>query len=205
MDGLVLLGHLPVSSVPLVMFDPQYRSVLDRQAYGNEGDARGRKRAELPQMETECIKAFIAEIVRVLVPGGHLMLWVDKYILCSGVTALTAGTPLHAVDMVTWDKLRMGMGYRTRRRCEHLVIFQLPPLRAKGVWQVHDIADVWPERSQTGVGRHTHAKPLRLQQRLIEAVTSPGELVVDPAAGGFSVMTAARAAGREFLGCDILG
>jgi site-specific DNA-methyltransferase (adenine-specific) len=38
---------------------------------------------------------------------------------------------------------------------------------------------------------------------LIGAVTLPGDLVVDPAAGGFGVLQAARSLGREFVGCDI--
>ena len=35
------------------------------------------------------------------------------------------------------------------------------------------------------------------------AVTKPGDLVVDPAAGGFVVLCAPMALGRVFLGCDI--
>jgi DNA modification methylase len=38
---------------------------------------------------------------------------------------------------------------------------------------------------------------------LIGAVTKPGDLVVDPAAGGFIVLRAPMAVGRVFIGCDI--
>src|SRR3990167_4361712 len=76
MDGLKFLKLLPKESIPLVFFDPQYRSVMDKQKYGNEGKNRGRERAELPQMSDALIKKFIAEIERVLIPSGHLMLWV---------------------------------------------------------------------------------------------------------------------------------
>jgi DNA modification methylase len=38
---------------------------------------------------------------------------------------------------------------------------------------------------------------------LIEAVTAPGDLIVDPCAGSFVVMHAALELGREFVGCDI--
>ena len=50
---------------------------------------------------------------------------------------------------------------------------------------------------------NVHPKPVQLQARLIEAVTSPGDVVLDPAAGSYSVMTAAHQVGRRFLGCDI--
>ena len=133
MDGLVLLKKLEDNSIPLVFFDPQYRSILDKQNYGNEGVGRGKERAELPQMDNATIKDFLKEIERVLIPSGHLMLWVDKYIVCNGVHLLTSGTGLQLVDMITWNKERMGMGYRTRRYSEYLVVFQKLPVRAKGV------------------------------------------------------------------------
>ncbi len=204
MDGLKLLKKLPDNSVPLVFFDPQYRSVLDRQAYGNEGK-RHKKRAELPQMTNELIHQFIAEIERSLMPSGHLMLWVDKFIVVSGVQALLEGSGLQLVDMITWNKDRMGMGYRTRRFSEYLVILQKLPVRAKGVWMLHNIPDVWTERIQNGDRNHTHAKPVELQKQLIQAVTNPGDVVVDPASGGFSVMKSAMDVDRHFVGCDILG
>jgi DNA modification methylase len=50
---------------------------------------------------------------------------------------------------------------------------------------------------------HPHIKPIGLITRLIGAVTAPGELVIDPAAGSFAVMHAAHELGREFVGCDI--
>jgi site-specific DNA-methyltransferase (adenine-specific) len=204
MDGLKLLTAIPVASVPLVFFDPQYRSVLDKQQYGNEGE-RQKSRAELPQMDDSTIKRFVYQIERVLMPSGHLMLWVDKFIVCRGIHFLLEGSALQLVDMITWNKGRMGMGYRTRRYSEHLVVLQKIPVRAKGVWRVHNIPDVWDEKIENGDRNHTHSKPVGLQERLIEAVTNAGDIVVDPAAGGYSVLKAAHSTERRFLGCDLLG
>lgn len=204
MDGLMLLKKLPDNSIPLVFFDPQYRSVLDKQSYGNEGE-RQKDRSKLPQMENKTIHQFIAEIERILLPSGHLMLWVDKYILCNGVHHLLEKANLSLVDMITWNKDRMGMGYRTRRFGEHLMIFQKLPVRAKGVWRIHDIPDVWTEKVENGDKNHAHAKPIGLQRRLIKAVTNTGDFIVDPAAGGYSVLKSALAEERHFIGCDILG
>lgn len=201
MDGLVLLSSIPDKSVPLVFFDPQYRTVLDKLSYGNEG-SRQQKRAVLPQMDSETIETFFLAINRVLMPMGHLMMWVDKYMLVSGFFAAMAGdADLKPVDMITWNKMRMGMGYRTRRCSEYLMIFQKPPIRAKGVWQVHNIPDDWPERADK---THTHGKPIGLLGKLIQATTNPGDVVVDPAAGGYNVMRAAMTAGRRFYGCDLV-
>ena len=168
--------------------------------YGNEGVNRGRKRAQLPQMSEETITHFISGIANALIPSGHLFLWVDKFHLCTGVNDWFIEYGLEIVDLVTWNKRRMGMGYRTRRQAEYLVIVQKSPKRAKDVWQRHNIPDVWNEKTEYS---HTHAKPINLQAALIEAVTNPLDVVLDPAAGGYSVLTAASMIGRQFLGCDI--
>lgn len=203
MDGFKMLKMLADNTIPLVFFDPQYRSVLDKQKYGNEGKGRGKERSDLPQMDNRMIKDFVKEIERVLTPSGHLMMWVDKYIVCNGINLFLEGRGLQLVDMITWNKQRMGMGYRSRRCSEHLMIFQKKPIRAKGVWRVHDILDVWTEKIEDK--NHTHAKPIELQKKLINAVTIVGDVVVDPSAGGFSVMRSANEMDRNFLGCDLLG
>ncbi|MGE5653892.1 MAG: DNA methyltransferase [Bacillota bacterium] len=198
-DGKDLLFAINDSSVSCVFFDPQYRGVLDKLAYGNEGVSRGAQRSMLPQMSEETIGEFIQEIGRVLIPSGHLFLWVDKFHLCQGVSDWLP-VDLKIVDMIVWNKQRMGMGYRTRRKCEYLIVIQKLPTRAKGVWAVHDIPDVWEEKV---AGGHTHSKPIGLQARLIEAVTNPGDVVLDPAAGSYSVFEACKKTGREFLGGDL--
>jgi site-specific DNA-methyltransferase (adenine-specific) len=196
MDGLELLERIPSGSISLAFFDPQYRTVLDKLAYGNEGN-RQSKRVALPQMPAETIAAFQHQIARVLMPMGHMMLWLDKYMI---VERTWTGEGFQPVDLITWAKGKIGMGYRTRRCSEHLLVLQKPPVRAKGVWQVHDIPDVWTERTDK---THVHAKPTGLMERLIRAVTNEGDVVLDPAAGGYNVMRAAHKAGRRFLGCDL--
>ena len=198
-DGMALLAALVPASYPLCIFDPQYRGVLDRQNYGNEG-SRQQERATLRQMAEDEIAAFIRLIDRALMASGHLLLWVDKFHLCTGIAPWLDDTELSIVDLITWNKRRIGMGYRTRRTSEHCVVLQKAPLRAKGIWKSHDIPDVWDEKLQV---KFTHAKPLNLQARLIEALTHPGDVVVDPAAGSYSVLAACERTGRRFLGCDV--
>lgn len=199
-DGLCLLRAIDSNTVPVVFLDPQYRGVLDWLSLGNEG-ARESERVDLPQMSDGTIAEFIMETGRVLVPSGHLFLWVDKFHLCNNFSVWLDGSGLRIVDMITWDKGKNGMGYRTRRRSEYLVVAQKEPAKVKGVWQVHDIPDVWPEKVIRK--RHPHMKPIGLMVHLIEAVTGKGDLVVDPAAGSFVVFEACMQTGRVFLGCDI--
>ncbi|MCY3945154.1 MAG: site-specific DNA-methyltransferase [Anaerolineaceae bacterium] len=203
MDGLDFLSRLPKGEIPVAFLDPQYRDLLDKMSYGNEGKTRGRARSNLQQMDANTITKFIRAINIVLAESGHLFLWMDKFQLCTGFRDWLTGTRLDVVDMITWDKGRMGMGYRTRRQSEYLIVLQKQPRRAKGVWKIHNIRDVWPERVERGI--HVHRKPVDLQARLIEAVSNPGDIVIDPAAGSFSVLEACQQQGRKFLGCDIEG
>jgi site-specific DNA-methyltransferase (adenine-specific) len=171
-------------------------------SYGNEG-ARQKGRVALAQMHEATIAGFVAEISRTLCPGGHFMLWTDKFHLCQGVGGWLGGTGLSVVDLIVWDKTRIGMGYRSRRRSESLTALQKAPLRAKGVWRDRAIPDVWAETAGAG---HPHRKPVGPQRPLIEATTSPDDLVLDPAAGGFSIILDAVegcAAPRVFLGTNL--
>ncbi|MBC7543193.1 MAG: site-specific DNA-methyltransferase [Candidatus Sericytochromatia bacterium] len=201
-DAEALLALIPATSLATAFFDPQYRGVLDKLVYGNEGE-RQRERALLPQMDEAQIGRIMHEIGRVLRPSGHLFLWLDKFHLCEGIGTWVTTSGLETVDLITWDKGRIGMGYRTRRRAEYLLVLQKPPKRAKGVWTRHNIPDVWEEKAQRG-GTHTHGKPYGLVASLIESTVPVGEFVLDPAAGSFVVREAALAQGRHFLGGDLV-
>ncbi|CDK99962.1 Modification methylase HhaII [Magnetospirillum gryphiswaldense MSR-1 v2] len=109
MNGLHMLASLKSEVVATAFFDPQYRGVLDKLGYGNEG-ARQQGRAALAQMDVDTISRFIEQISRVLRPSGHLFLWIDKFHLCEGVQPWLAGTDLEIVDLITWNKGKFGMG-----------------------------------------------------------------------------------------------
>lgn len=200
-DGLVLISDIKDSCISAAFFDPQYRGILDKLKYGNEGKLRGKSRSSLPQMDETIIIRFINGINRVLKDSGHLFLWVDKFHLCQGVLDWFHDTNLHLVDMIVWDKGKIGMGYRTRRKSEYLIIFQKSPVKAKSCWVDHTIPDVWEEKTEK---IHPHSKPIELQKRLIAATTSEGDVILDPAAGGFSVLTACKETGRNFIGSDLV-
>lgn len=200
-DGLILMQDILDCSVKAAIFDPQYRGVLDKLHYGNEGVSRGKLRSSLPQMNDDTISAFILEINRVLKTSGHLFLWIDKFHLCMGVHQWLHDTDLNIVDLITWDKGKIGMGYRTRRKSEYVLVLQKAPVKAKSCWLDHSIPDVWQEVVHKV---HPHSKPLELQKRLIAATTHEGDYVLDPAAGGFTVLDVCRLLNRNFIGTDIL-
>lgn len=200
-DGLKLLKDIKSDCIKLAFFDPQYRGILDKLQYGNEGISRGKARHDLPQMPEEVIINFISELNRVISKSGHLFLWVDKFHLCQGVLDWFENTELNLVNMLVWDKDRIGMGYRSRRKSEYLIILQKSPVRVKGIWKDHSIPDVWTEKTEKV---HPHSKPIELQKRLIEAVTDKSDFVLDPASGGYSVLEACKLSERNFIGGDLI-
>ena len=200
-EGKELLSQIKEESIKAVFFDPQYRGILDKLSYGNEGKQRGKARIDLEQMDFDTIQAFFKAIHKVLAPSGYLFLWVDKFHLVEGVKDWFKDLPdMQCVDMITWNKKKMGMGYRTRRKGEYLVVIQKKPILAKATWTIHNIPDVWEEEV---VKTHAHSKPVILQEQLILAVTEKGDYVCDPASGGYSVFEACRNTGRNFIGGDI--
>ncbi len=202
-DGLKFVRQLKDNTIPAAFLDPQYRGVYEMMEYGNASTSRNWRRVEKPQMTKDVIRKFITELSRVLIPSGHLFLWVDKFHLCTDYQTWLDNTCLHVVDMITWNKKKIGLGYRTRHTSEFLIVLQKEPKRAKGVWMLRDIPDVWDEKVKSSARGYQHVKPIGLQARLIEAVTEPGEIVLDPTAGSYSVMQACQDTGRQFLGCDV--
>jgi site-specific DNA-methyltransferase (adenine-specific) len=199
-DARELLQSLEEHCTRLGFFDPQRRDNLDKLKYGNEG-ARQQERYLLPQMSSDYIEQCCREMARVLTPSGYLMLWQNAFGVCEGWHQRLADV-LKCVDLVAWDNQRLGMGYRARRRGDYLVVLQKLPLKGRATWRTTPtIPDRWIEKIDRKL--HPHIKPIGLISALIETITEPSELVVDPAAGSFVVMHAARQLGREFIGCDI--
>lgn len=203
MNGWALLRALDERIARLVIFDPQYRAVLDELKLGNEG-ARQKRRFDLPQMTDHDIQLFIEQIERVLKPSGYLALWVDKYLIGSGhhLRYLEFTTQLRTVDLLCWETQRFGMGHRFRAGTEYLLILQKEPKAAKGTWHNNSLRDWCSEKADRD--SHPHSKPPQLTQDLIQATTRKGDLVVDPCAGSYVTLAACRITGREFVGCDLI-
>jgi site-specific DNA-methyltransferase (adenine-specific) len=200
-DALELLKALPDACTPLVFLDPQYRGIMDKMAYGNEG-ARQSARAALPQMADKYIDACCREIARLLRPSGYLMLWADTFNVCEG-NHLRIKDVLPPVDLIDWINGQFGMGPRSRRCGSYLVVLQKAPIVAKATWPDRGTRDRWFEKIIKPRSGYPHRKPPGLIKHLIECLTNPGDLIVDPAAGSFVVMHAAHELGRDFVGCDL--
>ena len=105
-------------------------------------------------MSDSCIEQCCRDIARVLRPRGYLFLWADAFRLCRGDHRHVADV-LPCVDLITWDNGRFGMGCRSRRCGDYLLILQKPPLHAKATWRDHGIRDRWVEKVDTRIYPHS--------------------------------------------------
>jgi site-specific DNA-methyltransferase (adenine-specific) len=207
-DGLALLSYLESNSVNLSIFDPQYRKGLDKLKFGNEGKSRMVKRSALAQMSDELIVRFLLEIGRVLTPSSYLFLWVDKFTVAEGIhldwmrSDKYFSDTFSLVDKIVWYKESFGMGSRSRRTNEELLIYQKLPKTTKN-WKNKSIRDTWVEKIDNPRLGHPHKKPMLLTKTLIESVTNIGDVILDPCAGSFLSLDACVATDRVFIGGDI--
>lgn len=121
--------------------------------------------------------------------------------------------------LIVWPKETGGLGYLIRNTCEYVVILRKIGIpitysskherTSKRVLYSNKFdwsgEQVWHEKIRNRkMLSHPHTKPLLLQARLIEATTEKDDLVVDAAAGSFSVLKSCELTGRNFLGCDLI-
>lgn len=198
-DSLEFIKKIDNEKITVSFFDPQYRGVLDKLNYGSS--KRMKKRQELPQMTEEYIIKCIKEQYRVLKPSGYLFLWIDKFHLLNSIANWIKDTDFQVVDMITWNKLKIGMGYRTRRKSEYLIILQKKPIKVKDTWTIHNIPDVWEEKQTK---EHPHSKPKELQKQLIKSTTDKDSYILDITSGSGIVKNICDDLKLNFLGCDII-
>ncbi len=89
---------------------------------------------------------------------------------------------------------RLDPGETRKRAAEH----DTPGLPMRDVWDISILAGASKER----VGYPTQ-KPLALLERIVEASTNAGDMVLDPFAGCATAAVAAEKLGREWIGIDL--
>lgn len=73
----------------------------------------------------------------------------------------------------------------------------------RSIWNCRGMAGVYRDAAERRYRRHSTQKPASLMRQLIADFTQPGELILDPFAGGGSTLLAAAELGRAGLGYEI--
>lgn len=109
-----------------------------------------------------------------------------------------------------WDRLRVSRGASSERA---LAAHYGNPSRDRG--SVSDgqpgtrfAGDVWTEPApglafQSHLRLHPNEKPLGIMERLVEALSDPGQTVLDPFAGSGTTLVAAKNLGRKAVGIEV--
>ena len=194
-EALDFLGAVGDNTAQAAVLDPQWDTTGGREAASK---GLGYFRAEPVPMSDMQVRGIVTELDRV-VCDGWLIVWCDVHHLLRGSFHLwSSGTRWRLADMVVWRRPGLGLGSLVRRNAE---VALLATNGSERRFRTHDVATIMDApRPRTA---HPHAKPIPLMTQILDAITDPDDLVVDPAAGSYSTLEACRATGRRFLGCDL--
>jgi site-specific DNA-methyltransferase (adenine-specific) len=206
-DAIGLLRSLPDASVDLVVTDPAYNGMnrhlmLGKGRIVGKYDKRGDGERWFDEFDDspENYAVFCAEVARVLGPDRAAFLMFDAY------SMLTLGSIVrehfHVKNVITWDKVAIGMGHHFRRQSE----FVLYVTTGKAKLSRRDVSDVWRIRRVHRAGYPTQ-KPVELFEAMVAASLGSRaghDLVVcDPFLGSGSAAVAALRQGCSFVGGDV--
>jgi len=205
-DCLKFLKDLPDNSVDLIVTDPAYSGMNNKLhlgrgrivgKYNEKGKVNGKWFAEFEDT-VENYNLFLSECKRILRPeNGHIYIMFDSYSLLS--LGPIVRDYFSVKNIITWDKVNLGMGHYYRRRHEY-IIFATNGNNRK--IRNHTFPDIWRFKRIYNAGYVTQ-KPVELFQAMIYASALPGYVVCDPFLGSGSSAIAAIKNNCDFIGCDI--
>lgn len=204
-DCLSFLHSLPDQSVDVIVTDPAYSGMNKKLKLGNgrivgryneKGTINGKWFEEFEDSK-ENYDYFLTECKRVLRKEiGHIYIMFDSFSLLS----LGPQVRLHfdVKNLITWDKVNMGMGHYFRRRHEY-IIFATNGNNRK--IRNRSFPDVWRFKRVYNA-QYVTQKPVELFQAMIYASAQEGSIICDPFMGSGSSAIAAIINNCNFLGCD---
>lgn len=203
-DVLQFLRALDDDSIDLIITDPAYSGMNQHLALGkgrivgNYSEDRTEKWFAEFHDTPENYQAFLSECKRVLKQDRHIFIMFDSY------SMISLGPIFREVfnlkNVLTWDKVSIGMGHYFRRRTEFILF------GSKGKRPVtrRDIPDIWRIKRIHSAAYPTQ-KPVELFEAMIASSWDQQDefKVCDPFLGSGSAAIAAIKLGANFVGNDI--
>ena len=220
LDCMELLTSLPEESVDVIIADPPYFEII-----GNDWDHQWRDEAEYMAW----CDAWVRQCSVVLKPGGVMYVWgttkTDTFLRFK----LNVMNGISSLEYRNWIVWSYDWGGRTKktwpRKHEDCLMYskgnemrwypenvEVPRKVTKNIRTGEDFGrgkvptDVWQQNNHTTsreyCGWHPTQKPVALLERMVLALTAPGDLVLDPFSGSGSTAIAAIKNGRRFVGCE---
>lgn len=220
-DCLEVMAGMPDASVDFIFTDPPYGhnnnnndDLIHRweAALGKGPCGEARPIANDGREADDVFRASLPHFRRLLRTGGCCCC------CCGGGGgpdpmfarwSLALDDELEFKQMVVWDKGPMGMGWHYRRSYETVLVAMKPGGPCKWYDETgrveniirpgyHGIRKIIPRSDE-----HPTPKPIELASHFIQLHTQPGDVVLDPFAGGGTTGVAAAALGRKFIGIEI--
>lgn len=196
-DCLDVLRTLPSNSIDAVITDPPY-------GISYHGTRRKDKARWFNKIANDSAPYiwWLHDAARALKPGGALLCF-TRYDTEEAFRFAIRLAGLEPKTQIIWDKGVHGVGDCCGDfglRHENVIFavkgrFLFPGGRPVSVLRV-------PRLSSARL-THPNEKPVELMQQLIEAVTRPGYLVLDPFLGSGTTAVAAKMADRRYIGIEL--
>lgn len=203
-DCIDFLKSLPDNYVDVLATDPAYSGMNQKMKFGN-GRIVGKYQSKDNKKwftefkdSQENYKKFLAECYRVMKENSHIYIMFDSYSLLS--LGHLVREYFNVKNIITWDKVNMGMGHYFRRRHE-FVLFA-----TKGYKKLNSrsIPDVWRFKRIYKRAYPTQ-KPVELFSAMLAGSINEHDLTIvcDPFVGSGSSAIAALLKKCVFVGNDI--
>lgn len=205
-DCLEKMGWLASETVGCVLTDPPYSSGTRREASKGLRKSMNRATADEDWFTTDSLttngfmwlmRECAREWHRLLVPGGHALVFID-WRMMPFLSAAIESADMRHVGLLVWDKTYFGMGTHFRNQHELILHFtkgrSLPAQRR----DEGNVLSCKPIRN----GTHPTEKPVDLLTRLLTVVAPPELPVLDCFMGTGATGLAAKASGRDFFGIE---
>lgn len=209
-DAVDIMFQLPECSVDALITDPPYCAGSISEASRVAAKGQGLRSKNIRRfgwfigdnMGTAglafLLRSIAFEATRVLKPTGSVLVFCDWRMVPTLIPAVESAG-LRYQNLIVWDKGHMGLGAGFRARHElimHMTVGS-PEYHDKGTANV-----LTAKRVNADDKEHQTQKPTSLLRQLIEVVTPPGGIVLDPFAGSGSTLVAARETGRHWIGIE---
>jgi len=202
-DAWEVLADFEDDSFDAIITDPPYAVLNDQM---QRGTTRKRNLNKGWDFETKDLDHdLFSQMHRVLKPNGHFFCFMPAakadtidYIYNQVKLAENAGFTFNS--QWVWDKKVISLGYNGRPRHELILFFSKGKRRRIN----NSIPDVLTHARVMGKNKvHQTEKPVELLIELLKFSTNPGDTVLDPFAGSFSLGMAAMLTDRFAVGIEM--
>lgn len=207
-DALEVLPTL--GRVDAVVTDPPYCSGAVSEASRTSAKGQGLRSDTIARMGwfvgdnmgtaglVFLLRSVAFRALEVLDPSGHMLFFCDWRMVPNLAPAIES-SGARFQNLVVWDKENMGLGMGFRAQHEMILHF------SAGSPKYHDLgtANIIKAGRITAAEReHQTQKPVSLLSQLIEVVSAPRGVVLDPFMGSGSTGVACVETGRAFVGVE---